>query len=311
MVLVVHLRDRVRPALRRRRADHELAVLAVRRRAVAVHVGGRRDDHVRVERERHRARRVDAGDVDLERRERAAVARDLLRREVHDRVAAVEGRAQRSPLGAVEHLELEAAVVQERLHVRHRAVREVVDADDLVVLRKQPLAQMRADEACGSGHSDLLHGTLLLGLGKSLQVMPPPCCSAGSRSRIPGTTVFGDADHGLAADDLRVDVRGRREREPRHREHLGQPLRAADEVHRLGHARPLHDLRDDLVVAQVGEDRARVAHVLPLELLRRALVVGVARVDVLRDVEQVAARPSPDRPRASSRPPWSAARAGR
>ena len=38
VVLVVHLRDRVRPALRRRRADHELAVLGVRRRAVSVHV---------------------------------------------------------------------------------------------------------------------------------------------------------------------------------------------------------------------------------------------------------------------------------
>ena len=109
VVLVVHLRDRVRPPLRGRRPDHELAVLAEGRRAVAVDVGRRRDDQVGVERERDRAGRVDAGDVHLERRERAAEARDLLRREVHDRVAAVERRAQRAPLGAVEHLEREAA----------------------------------------------------------------------------------------------------------------------------------------------------------------------------------------------------------
>ncbi len=171
VVLVVHLRDRIRPALGGRRPDHELAVLAVGRRAVPVHVGRRRHDHVCVERERDRAGRVHAGHVDLERRQRAAVARDLLRREVHDRVAAFERRPQRSPLRAVEHLEREAAMLEERLQVRHRAVGEVVDSDDLVVLVQQSFAEVRADEPGRTGDSDLGHVT---------PVMPPPFREPGA-----------------------------------------------------------------------------------------------------------------------------------
>ena len=171
VVLVVHLRDGVGPALRGRRADHELAVLGVRRCAVPVHVGGRREDQVGVERQCDRAGRLHALRVHVQRRVGAAEPWNLLGRRMDDRVAAREGAPQLALVRAVEHLELEARVVEERRDVRHRAVREIVDPHDLVVLLQQLLADVRADEPGRAGDPDL-HAAALSCLGR--------------RSRIPG-----------------------------------------------------------------------------------------------------------------------------
>ena len=92
VVLVVHLRDRVRPALRRRRSDHQVAVLGERGRRVPVDVGRRGDHEVGVEREGDSAGGIHPLDVHLQRPERAPEAGNLLRGQVDDRVAAVEGR---------------------------------------------------------------------------------------------------------------------------------------------------------------------------------------------------------------------------
>ena len=94
---------------------------------------------------------------------------------MHDRVAAGKGSAELPLPCAVERLELEARVVEEQRDVRHRAVREVVDADDLVSVRQQELADVRADEAGGAGDADA----------------PPHAASlaaCGSRSKTPGRT---------------------------------------------------------------------------------------------------------------------------
>ena len=94
------------------------------------------------------ARRVDAGDVRLERHQRAAVARDLLRGEMDDRVAAVERRAQVAPARAVDLLEREDLRWSRRCsRLASDAAREVVDADDLDALGEQTVAEVRADEA--------------------------------------------------------------------------------------------------------------------------------------------------------------------
>ena len=147
-------------------------------------------------------------DVHLERRERAPEARDLLRREVDDRVAAGERAAQLPLARAVEHLELEARVVEERRDVGDGPVREVVDADDLEALGEQPLADVRPDEARRTGYADL--GSCRRPLSPREAARGSPAAPAPLRpSR-------------LAADDLRVDVRGRRKREARDGEHVGQ-----------------------------------------------------------------------------------------
>ena len=138
------------------------AVLAVGRRTVAVDVGRRCDDQVGVERQRHRARRADPIDVDLERLEGAPVAGDLHRGKVHDRLAAVERRPQRPALRAVENLERERRALQARLQVRHRAERQIIDADHFVAVSQQALAQMRADEPRRSRHPNPFHRSLLI-----------------------------------------------------------------------------------------------------------------------------------------------------
>ena len=91
-VLVVHLRDRVGPPLRRRRADHELRVLGERRCGVAVDVRRRGDHEVDVEGERDARDRIHPRHVELEGRQRAAEAGNLLRGEVGDGVTRRERR---------------------------------------------------------------------------------------------------------------------------------------------------------------------------------------------------------------------------
>jgi hypothetical protein len=76
---------------------------------------------------------------------------------VHDRVAALEGRTERELVRDVEALEAEAGVVEARREVGHRAVGEIVDADDLVPLGEQALAEMGADEAGRPSYADSLH----------------------------------------------------------------------------------------------------------------------------------------------------------
>ena len=93
-------------------------------------------------------------------------------------------RAELPLARAVERLELEARVVEERRDVRHRAVREVVDADDLVSVRQQALADVRADEAGGAGDADALPHAALpsLALRQPLEDRP-----AATRSATPVT----------------------------------------------------------------------------------------------------------------------------
>ena len=120
-MLVVELRDRVRPAPGSRRPEQQRSVLAEGRLSVPVHVGSGRDDQVGVHRERDLCDRLGAVHVLLQRGERAAVARDLLRRQVHDRVAAVQRCAQLASFRAVDHLEPECRVLDARLQVQQAA----------------------------------------------------------------------------------------------------------------------------------------------------------------------------------------------
>ena len=210
-VLVVELRDGVRPAAGGRRPEHERVVLRERRLAVAVDVRGRRDHQVGVERQRGAADGVGAGDVRLERHQRAAVARDLLRGQVHDRVAAVERRAQLAAVRAVELLETELRMLEARVEVRQRPVRQVVDADDLAALREQPVAEMRPDEAGGPGDSYSVHACTSSTRHRALIVLPVRTNRAVATwrkcVRIQAASV---AVEGLAERRVAVPVKGRR-----------------------------------------------------------------------------------------------------
>jgi hypothetical protein len=93
--------------------------------------------------------------VDLERVERVAVARDLPRRQVHHRVGALEGLLHRLAVEDRAFEQPEARVLQDRLEVGERPVREVVDAGNAVASGDQPLGQVRTDETGHAGHGDL------------------------------------------------------------------------------------------------------------------------------------------------------------
>ncbi len=114
-------------------------------------------------------------------------------------------------------------------------------------------------------------------------------CAAGSRSRIPVDDFVRDADHGLAVDDLRIDVSRRREHEARDRELLGKPLRAAERVDGLDGRRALDDDALDVGVGQRREDRPDVTKVVVGDVRLGPLEIGMRRIDVLRRVEQMAA----------------------
>jgi predicted DsbA family dithiol-disulfide isomerase len=90
----------------------------------------------------HVVDRVGAGHVGLERLHGSAVARDLLRGEMHDRVAVAEHALQRAPVTAVLLVEAEGVEGERRLDVRQRAVRQVIDTDDLTALGQQTLTQV-------------------------------------------------------------------------------------------------------------------------------------------------------------------------
>ena len=104
-----------------------------------------------------------------------------------------------------------------------------------------------------------------------------------------GGDALGDADHRLAADDLGIHVRRRRERETRHGEHLRQVLRASEQVHRLRDPRALHDGREHVLRMQLREDPLHVAEVLALDLVRGPREVGVERIEVLRRIDEMPA----------------------
>jgi hypothetical protein len=238
--------------------------------------------------------------VDAQGGERPAEARDLLRGQVHDRVAAGEGAAQLALARAVECLEVEVRVLEERLAMFARAVREIVDSDDLVV-------------PWSSSSSQTCEPTKPAAPVTPIRFTVPP------RMRLPtlelqpledaGTDALRDAGHGLAADDLRVHVRGRREREASAREHLRQVAGAAERVHRLvTRARWTTDERISSS-RRSGRSCAR-AEELALDLVERPLVQRRAgrRTSRRRPGDR---RRAPGRRRASSRRRSSGARAGR
>ena len=118
-------------------------------------------------------------------------------------------------------------------------------------------------------------------------VMPPPSLARGAARGSPARPA-PRRRHRLPADDLRVDVGGRREREARNGEHVGQIPRAADGMHRLGDACALDDRGEDVLIAQV-EDRLRCA-------TNSRSISSAGRswsrrrgIDVLRHVDEMAA----------------------
>jgi len=76
-----------------------------------------------------------------------AVARDLARRQVDQGVRALGDRGEVGGLEDGAAMEVKAGMGGEAPEVLQGAVREVVEACDLVAARDQPLGQVRADEA--------------------------------------------------------------------------------------------------------------------------------------------------------------------
>src|SRR5262249_426884 len=72
-----------------------------------------------------------------------------------DRVAPVERLPQGAPLRAVEHLEAEPRVLEALRQVGRRAVREIVDPDDLVAVREQAATTVRTQHPPPSRASPL------------------------------------------------------------------------------------------------------------------------------------------------------------
>jgi hypothetical protein len=95
--------------------------------------------------------------------ERVAIARDLPRGQVDEGVGSLRDLGQVGTLEDAAAMETEARVIGEAAEVLQRAVRQVVQAGDLVAARDQPLHQVRADETGdardGDLQADLLAGT--------------------------------------------------------------------------------------------------------------------------------------------------------
>jgi hypothetical protein len=95
--------------------------------------------------------------------ERVAITRDLPRGQVDDDVGSFRERDQVGTLEDAAAMEAETRMTGEAPEVLQRAVRQVVQARDLVAARDQPLRQVRADETGdardGDLQVDLLAGT--------------------------------------------------------------------------------------------------------------------------------------------------------
>jgi hypothetical protein len=87
--------------------------------------------------------------------ERVAIARDLPRGQVDEGVGSLRDGGQVGALEDAAAMEAEMRVTGQAPEVLQRAVRQVVQARDLVAARDQPLRQVRADEAGDARDGDL------------------------------------------------------------------------------------------------------------------------------------------------------------